>query len=177
MRPNFNKSLTALKTGIENYLNFKEFTDFITQNLPQATRNQIQKAFPARPKKVVEEHSSKEKGLSDLDTQIFQEIFTTVAEQENTIVPTQEFIASLRKDMRVIKLYPKCVMVIPLIEKEITVNDVLKLIEKEFEIASGNLPNKMEYMSWNQFMDYFQESSISKYSTVDEEFEYSIKRS
>ena len=168
LKSDFNKVLNNLKTGIEGFLNFKEFTDFMARNLPASTQSNIQKAFPSQPRKLNQEPLPKTQGLTESEIRLFQEIFSNLSEEESPIVSTKDYLDALKKDSRIVRIYPRPVMTIPLIEKDITVKDVLKLVEQDYQLASGYLPNKMEFISWTQFMEYFKESAISRYSTLEE---------
>ena len=66
--------------------------------------------------------------------------------------------------MRAQQMIDKVAIKIPKVDKELTVNDILTQIETEVETDVENGTNTMQYISWNQFLDYFKTYKAPKYT-------------
>ena len=110
--------------------------------------------------------------LSEEDMQVFQQIFDSMDKMEDLVVPTQLLIENLRKDERVISLLDQPAIIIPIVEKEIPVGQILDQIEDECEAAFEFGMHMHEYISWNQFIDNFKTYKKPLYTRSQMKQEY-----
>jgi len=174
LKSSFNADILNFKSLKEGYLNFQELSKLMMKRLPTKTQKDIKSAFPQEKPKVPEIHNDPghpDTLLKEEEIQIFRTIFDELDRYEDFLIKTEVYLKALRGDLRVEKLLDKAAIRIPVVNRELTVQDILAQIDADVESAIDSGVNTMQYISWNQFIDYFKNYKTSKFTRHNAEVE------
>ncbi len=93
--------------------------------------------------------------LSEEHKQTFKAIYDRLDVHSDLIVPRGELIATLRKDVRVAAILNQPAVFIASIEDTINIDKVFLEIEQDGRLGNREEREAKEYISWGQFMQYF----------------------
>lgn len=82
-------------------------------------------------------------------------IFNEIDKESDYVVSRKKLIEALRSDVRIIRIYHLPAVYLQGINKQLNVDRVLYRIEKEEFIGSEQEKKNKEFITWNQFLDYF----------------------
>jgi len=167
LKSSFNAEVLNFKSLKEGYLNFQELSKLMMKRLPTKTQKDIKSAFPQEKPKVPESHNDPghpDTLLKEDEIQIFRTIFDELDRYEDFLIKTEVYLKAVRSDLRVEKLLDKPAIRIPVVNRELTVRDILTQIDTDVESAIDSGVNTMQYISWNQFIDYFKNYKTSKFT-------------
>ncbi len=100
--------------------------------------------------------------------QILRSVFETVDREKDWVVSRTKLVEALRNDVRVIKILHTPAVFLQSIGKSLTVERVLYRIEKEALFGTAEEKRAREYVTWNQFFEYFSDTAHATSSTVEQ---------
>lgn len=178
LKSSFSGEVLTFASEQVGLLNFQEFSQLMMKRLPPKTQKEIKSAFPfekARPQAAShQEMQHQDMLLSQDEVQMFSEIFTHLDKYEDLLIKTEDYLNALRADLRIQKIIKKSAVKIPVVDRELTVGEILDQIETDMTTALDIGTNTMQYISWNQFLDYFKTYKASKFTRTQPNKEYDI---
>ena len=95
--------------------------------------------------------------LTEEDIFTMQEIFDKMDVHEDLILNRKEFIQALREDIRILKILHKPALYLSKVDRHMTLDRLLFQIEEEANVKSEVIQKTKEFISWNQFISYFED--------------------
>jgi hypothetical protein len=95
--------------------------------------------------------------LTEDDIFAMQEIFDKLDVHEDLILPRKKFVSALREDIRVIKLLHKPAIYMSKVDRHMNLDRLLQQIAQEADIDNEVVRKTKEFISWNQFISYFED--------------------
>lgn len=86
-----------------------------------------------------------------------REIYNDLDKHGDMIVSRKQLIDKLRSDVRIVKILHLPAVYMPSIEKTMKVDKVLLRIEQEEFLGDPQAKAAKEYITWAQFIDYFND--------------------
>ena len=93
--------------------------------------------------------------LSEEHQKLFKTIFEKLDVHGDLIVPRSDFLYALRKDVRVAAILNQPAVFIASIEDTVNIDKIFNEIDQDANIGSREEREAKEYISWGQFMQYF----------------------
>ncbi|EAR83067.2 EF hand protein (macronuclear) [Tetrahymena thermophila SB210] len=186
---NLNKSVQQFPTEKKGYFTYEEFVKFL-----QTPRNILEKSTTSgnyfydeikknRKKNIKNAQQSLnqiEDEVAELNEnnstcllqaehlRIMRELFIDLDKHNDMIVSRKQYVEKLRSDVRIVKILHLPALYMPSIDKTMNVDRVLYRIEQEQFIGDPDIKSTKEYLTWQQFLEYFNDiKSLKKGNEAD----------
>lgn len=109
--------------------------------------------------------------LSEPQVDLLRLAFIEVDRYNDNIVGREQLMRRIREDAKIKEILHCPAVKISIVNKIITLGQVLRQIESEYEQSNESGKQQLEYITWNQFYDYFRKYRPVKLAAREQESE------
>ncbi|KAL4471381.1 hypothetical protein ABPG74_008274 [Tetrahymena malaccensis] len=172
--------LDKFKTQRKGLFNIEEFSTFVIQQ-NQMSKKTLQTEKEALKSQIVQEQNLlhkidklKDKNelfllyekdpqntygtcvLNEAKLDVLRQVFSELDTFNDFIVKRLDLVKELLNNDKIQKILTYPAVKIPIVNRKVSLQNILEQIEKEYTLADEQQQKPREYISWNQFFEYFK---------------------
>ncbi|KAL4511608.1 hypothetical protein ABPG72_012453 [Tetrahymena utriculariae] len=172
--------LDKFKTQRKGLFNIEEFSLFVTQQ-NQMSKKTLQTEKEALKSQILQEENFlhkidklKDKNehfllyekdpkntygtcvLNEAKLDVLRAVFSELDTFNDFIVKRLDLVKELLNNDKIQKILTYPAVKIPIVNRKVSLQNILEQIEKEYTLADDQQQKPREYISWNQFFEYFK---------------------
>ncbi|EAR94644.1 hypothetical protein TTHERM_00052590 (macronuclear) [Tetrahymena thermophila SB210] len=172
--------LDKFKTQRKGLFNIEEFSAFVNQQ-NQMSKKTLQTEKEALKSQIMQEENLlhkidklKDKNelfllyekdpkntygtcvLNEAKLDVLREVFSELDTFNDFIVKRLDLVKELLNNNKIQKILTYPAVKIPIVNRKVSLQNILEQVEKEYTLADEQQQKPREYISWNQFFEYFK---------------------